>query len=35
MLPVLSKTCVTLAHFLTAGNFINLCLNAENNQPNV
>ena len=35
MLPALSKSCVTLAHFLTIGNDINLCLNAENNQPNV
>ena len=35
MLPALSKTCVTLAHFLTTGNGIYLCLNAENNQPNV
>ena len=32
---VLSKICVTLAHFLTTVNGIYLCLNTENNEPNV
>ena len=31
---MLSKTCVTLAHSLTTGNGIHLCLNGVNNQPN-
>ena len=35
MLPVLSKTCVTLAHSLATESGINLCLNAVNNEPNV